>query len=226
MKRALNKLTACGSEGRWPPAKYSDGGGLWFHKRPDGGAAMVPADTCSRTAARNGVGSLSRCVVERSPRTRPTSIGAMVRQGIGRHQGTGTPERREDERNMHILRDIAEDAFESRKAELKGDGTAGRWFSPAGTSRFAQAGQGACRCKWTRATFAIRWPRSGTPRPDTAQKAMNRLSICFRHAAALGLDVDLQATEKAKALLGKQRHKVQNIPALALAGRAELLSSA
>ena len=36
---------------------------------------------------------------------------------------------------------------------------------------------------------------------DTARKAMNRLSICMRHAAALGLDVDLQATDKAKALL-------------------------
>lgn len=33
-------------------------------------------------------------------------------------------------RNMHLLRDIALDAFESRKAELKGDGDAGRWFSP------------------------------------------------------------------------------------------------
>lgn len=43
---------------------------------------------------------------------------------------------------------------------------------------------------------------------------MNRLSICLRHAAALGLDVDLQATDKAKALLGKQRHKTTNIPAM------------
>lgn len=41
---------------------------------------------------------------------------------------------------------------------------------------------------------------------DTAKKALNRLGICLTHAAALGLDVDLQATEKAKALLGKQRH--------------------
>ena len=49
---------------------------------------------------------------------------------------------------------------------------------------------------------------------DTARKAMNRLGICFRHAAALGLDVDLQATDKAKALLGKQRHKPKNVPAM------------
>ncbi|MGF7157327.1 hypothetical protein GGR09_000686 [Bartonella heixiaziensis] len=33
------------------------------------------------------------------------------------------------------------------------------------------------------------------------------LSLCLKYAAALGLDVDLQATAKACALLGKQRHK-------------------
>ena len=39
-------------------------------------------------------------------------------------------ERREAERDLHCLADIALDAFESRKAELKDDGKAGRWFSP------------------------------------------------------------------------------------------------
>ncbi len=33
-------------------------------------------------------------------------------------------------RNLHVVRDVAQDCFEARKAELKGDGTAGRWFSP------------------------------------------------------------------------------------------------
>jgi integrase len=49
---------------------------------------------------------------------------------------------------------------------------------------------------------------------DTARKAMNRLGICLKHGAALGLDVDLQATEKAAALLGKQRHKSVHVPSL------------
>jgi hypothetical protein len=48
----------------------------------------------------------------------------------------------------------------------------------------------------------------------TAQKALDRLSIVIKHAAALGLDVDLQATAKARALLGKSRHKPKNIPAM------------
>ncbi|NOX40009.1 MAG: tyrosine-type recombinase/integrase, partial [Alphaproteobacteria bacterium] len=52
---------------------------------------------------------------------------------------------------------------------------------------------------------------------DTARKALNRLAIVLRHAAALGLDVDLQATDKAKALLGKSRHVAKHIPAMAWA---------
>jgi hypothetical protein len=39
-------------------------------------------------------------------------------------------DRREAARNLNVLNDIAKDAFESRKAELKGDGEAGRWWSP------------------------------------------------------------------------------------------------
>ena len=43
---------------------------------------------------------------------------------------------------------------------------------------------------------------------------MNRLNLTLKHAAALGLDVDLQATMKARALLGKQRHRATHIPSL------------
>ena len=49
---------------------------------------------------------------------------------------------------------------------------------------------------------------------DTARKALNRIGIVLRYAAAMGIEVDLQATEKAKALLGRSRHKPQNIPAM------------
>ena len=48
----------------------------------------------------------------------------------------------------------------------------------------------------------------------TAKKAADRLNIVLNHAAALGLDVDLQAVAKAKALLGRQRHTVKSIPSL------------
>ena len=40
------------------------------------------------------------------------------------------------------------------------------------------------------------------------------MSLTLTHAAALGLNVDLQAAMKTRALLGKQRHEVTHIPSL------------
>lgn len=50
-------------------------------------------------------------------------------------------ERREAARNLHLLQDIAADAFEARKAELKGNGKAGRWFSPLALHFLPKLGQ-------------------------------------------------------------------------------------
>lgn len=122
-------------------------------------------------------------------------------------------QRRETERNLNILSDIALDAFESRKAELKGDGKAGRWFSPPELHVLPKLGKmpvsQTCQ-RDIRDRLAPIWHTKAS----TVQKAMDRLRICIRHAAALGLDVDLHATEKAKALPGKQRYTVKNIPAM------------
>jgi integrase len=52
-------------------------------------------------------------------------------------------------------------------------------------------------------------------KPVTAQRALDRLGIILRYAAAMGLEVDLQATAKARLLLGKPRHQVKHIPAMA-----------
>lgn len=121
-------------------------------------------------------------------------------------------EKREAAGNLHLLKDIARDAFESRKAELKGDGKAGRWVTPLELHVLPRLGNvpvSDIDQTDIRDTLAPIWH----DKADTARKAMNRLNICLKHAAALGLHVDLQATMKARALLGKSRHKPQNIPA-------------
>ena len=46
---------------------------------------------------------------------------------------------------------------------------------------------------------------------DTARKALNRTNLVIRHAAALGLDVDIGLAEKKKLLLGKTTHVVKHI---------------
>lgn len=210
MARPKHKLSSAELPKK-PAGKYSDGGGLWFHKRPDGGAQWFMRYTLFGRRHEMGLGSFPS-VKLKDARLEADKWQAVVRQGKDAIKERER-ERRVAERNLNILSDIALDAFESRKAELKGDGKAGRWFTPLelhvlpklGKTPVSQIDQ-----RDIRDTLAPIWHTKA----DTARKAMNRLSICMRHAAALGLDVDLQATEKAKALLGKQRHKPKNIPAL------------
>lgn len=109
--------------------------------------------------------------------------------------------------------DAVESCFEARKAELKGDGKAGRWLSPLKTHVLPKIGTMAIEDIDQHELKRILEPIWHT-KPDTARKAMNRINLTLKHAAALDLDVDLQAVMKAQALLGKRRHTVQHIPSL------------
>jgi hypothetical protein len=109
--------------------------------------------------------------------------------------------------NVHLLKDVAKDCFEAKKSELRGDRLSGRWFSPLkhhvlpklGSTPVSQLNQLAIKD-----ALAPLW----RDKPVTAVKALNRLGIIIKHAAAMGLEVDLQATTKARLLLGKPRHEV------------------
>ncbi|MEN8949919.1 tyrosine-type recombinase/integrase [Planktotalea arctica] len=208
--RALNRLSALKVKTA-PPGKYADGGGLWLHKRVGGGGQWFLRVTIHGRRREMGLGSI-QFVTLKEARESADRWRALVRKGIDPIKERQRLSR-DAGRSMHVLRDIAQDAFESRKADLKDDGRAGRWFSPLelhvlprlGSVPVSQIDQ-----KDIRDTLAPIWHEKA----DTARKAMNRLGICLQHAAALGLDVDLQATVKAKALLGRQKHKVQHVPAM------------
>jgi integrase len=210
MTRALNKLSAQRLKSAGP-GKLSDGGGLWFAKSKDGNAKWFLRVVVHRRRREMGLGAYP-AVSLKEARLEAEKWRAVVREGKDPIK-LRDKLARDAERNMHLLHDIALDAFESRKAELKGDGTAGRWFSPLEIHVLPKLGKvpvSEIDQRDIRDTLAPIWHEKA----ETARKAMNRLAICMRHAAALGLEVDLQATEKAKALLGKQRHQTQNTPAL------------
>lgn len=121
--------------------------------------------------------------------------------------------RREAERADNTLQKMAKEAFEARRAELKGGGIAGRWFSPLELHVLPKLGKVPVEeldQRDIRDALAPIWHDKAA----TARKAVDRLGIVLKYSAALGLDVDLQATDKAKALLGKSRHVSKNIPAL------------
>ncbi|MGI3185600.1 tyrosine-type recombinase/integrase [Nioella aestuarii] len=193
------------------PGKYSDGAGLWLHKRPDGGAQWFLRVTIHGRRREMGLGSLHDVSLKEA-RAEAQKWRAVVRAGkdpIKEREKL----KREAARADRTLRVIAEDAFEARKADLKDDGKAGRWFSPLELHVLPKLGQVPIEDLDQHDIKTVLAPIWHT-KADTARKALNRLSIVLRHAAALGLDVDLQIAEKAKALLGTSRHVTQHIPAM------------
>jgi hypothetical protein len=210
MSRAMNRLSAATVKAALV-GKHADGGGLWLVKRPDGGAQWVQRVTPHGRRREMGLGAYPDVSLKEA-RESAIHNRTLVRQGLDPIKERER-QRREAARNIHMLTDIALDAFESRKAELKGDGIAGRWFSPLELHILPKLGKvpvADMDQQDIRDTLSPIWHTKAA----TASKAIDRLNIVMRHAAALGLDVDLQAVEKAKALLGKQRHTVTNIPSV------------
>ena len=219
--RATNRLSA-GFIKTAPVGKHCDGGGLWFIKRKDGGAQWMLRVNVHGRRREMGLGGFPSLGLAdaRKLSERWRSMAAAGRDPIKERAAEERVARRED----ITLSIITHDAFESRKAELKGDGKAGRWLTPLTLHVLPKLGKVPVTDldqRDIRDTLAPIWHTKA----DTARKAMNRLSIVLRHAAALGLEVDLQATEKAKALLGKTRHVPKNIPAMAWADVPEFYAS-
>lgn len=208
--RALHKLTAARVKNAGP-GKYSDGGGLWLHKRRDGGAQWFLRVTVYGNRREMGLGPLHDVSLKEA-REQADKWRLVARQNKDPIKERER-ERKEAAKERHTLAVVAERAFEARKAELKGDGKAGRWFTPLELHVLPRLGQTPIEeidQNDIRMTLAPIWH----DKADTARKAMNRLNIVLKYAAAMGLNVDLQATEKAKALLGKSRHVPKNVPAL------------
>lgn len=210
MTRALHKLAAQSVKSA-DVGKHSDGGGLWLYKREDGGAQWVLRVHVHGRRREMGLGSYPAITLKMA-RLHAEQWRAVARQGRDPIKERAQA-KRDMARDIHLLNDIARDAFESRKAELKGDGKAGRWFSPLELHVLPKLGKvpvSEIDQRDIRDTLAPIWHAKA----HTAKKAANRLGICLKHAAALGLDVDLQAVDKAKALLGQQRHETEHVPSM------------
>ncbi len=206
----LHKLSAAKVKTA-PPGKYADGGGLWLVKRADGGAQWVLRVTIHGRRREMGLGPLVDVSLGEA-RSEAEKWRAVVRQNkdpIKERERL----RREAAKENHTLETVAQEAFAVRQAELKGDGKAGRWFSPLELHVLPKLGRVPVEeldQQDIKNTLAPIWHTKA----ETARKAINRLGIVLRHAAAMGLDVDIQATDKAKALLGKSRHTSKHVPAL------------
>ena len=194
-----------------PTGKHIDGAGLWFIKRPDGGAQWMLRVSLGGKRREMGLGGFPDVSLKEA-RELATDYRKMAKHGVDPIK-VRSQQRREALRPKSNLADIAEAAYSAKKAELKNDGINARWFSPLQLHILPKLGNLNVE-DITQQDIAQTLKPIWEKKAETAKKAINRLNIVFTYAAAAGLDVDLNAIAKAKALLGKQRKQVQNTPAL------------
>lgn len=206
----IHKLSALAVK-TLPAGKYNDGAGLWLFKRFVDKGQWVLRVTVFGRRREMGLGSMNSVSLKQA-RERTShwrSIAADGKDPLWERQ----KERQSANHYSRTLEVIALEAFEAKKSELKYDGKAGRWFSPLQNHILPKLGKTPVEFVHQVAIKDALGP-IWHAKADVAKKALNRLGIVLRFAAAKGLEVDLQATEKAKQLLGKSRHQPTNIPSL------------
>ncbi|GGD35272.1 tyrosine-type recombinase/integrase [Sinisalibacter lacisalsi] len=189
--------------------KYADGRGLWLVKSRKDAGKWILRIVVDGKRREMGLGPWPDVSIAEA-RESASEARKKLRQGADPIQDRRTQRSRS---SRLTVADAVQGCFEARQAELKGDGNAGRWMSPLAVHVLPKIGNLAIEDVDQHELKRIMEP-IWHEKPDTARKAMNRMNLTLKHAAALGLDVDLQAVMKAQALLGKRRHEVKHIPSL------------
>lgn len=192
-----------------PEGKHSDGQGLWLIKRNKVFGKWTLRLHIHGRRREMGLGRWPDVSIAEA-RERAASARKCVRDGVD----PIVKRAREKAASRKLtVKEAIDGCFEARQAELKRDGEAGRWMSPLKVHVIPKLGRYPIEDidqHLLKDTLGPIWHE----KPQAAIKALNRMGLALKHAAALGLDVDLQAAMKTKALLGKQRHTVTHHPSM------------
>ncbi|MBO9432566.1 integrase arm-type DNA-binding domain-containing protein [Ruegeria sp. R13_0] len=219
MAGSLYKLSAA-TVRKAGPGKHSDGGGLYLYRLASGDQ-WVFRFTISGKRKEMGLGGFPGVSLAQAREMADAYRGIVKRGGnpievrnaekarAAADQVASDPKARE----RRLLKNIAPEAFKARKPQLKGDGEAGRWYSPIKTHILPALGEKPVE-EITGAVIADALRPIWHTKTDVARKAITRLDACLRHARANRMEIDRHAIEDARELLGKQVHKAQNIPSM------------
>ncbi|MEO0938560.1 MAG: integrase arm-type DNA-binding domain-containing protein [Pseudomonadota bacterium] len=191
------------------PGKHFDGQGLMLVKRSKATGNWILRLVHEGRRREMGLGRWPDVTIAEA-RERAAMARFKVRDGIDPIALRKAARRRA---NRLTVEEAIKQCYEAKQAELKNDGVGGRWLSPLNVHVIPKIGKMAIEDVDQHVLKKNLGPIWHT-KADTARKAMNRMNLTLKHAAALGLDVDLQAVMKAQALLGKRRHEVKHIPSL------------
>ncbi|MFA8443128.1 tyrosine-type recombinase/integrase [Yoonia sp.] len=205
----LNKLSAAKVKSLGL-GKYNDGGGLWLWKRREAGHQWILRVTVHGRRREMGLGGSDMTLAE--ARAEADKWRKLARTGIDPIKERERL-KREAERARHTFQDVLAEVIERKRGELKNDTSWQNWDSPLRTHIIPKLGKVPIAQIDARDIYDTLKP-IWNAKAATAKKSINRLGQVMTHAAALGLDVDLQAVTKARALLGRQTAVSKHIEAM------------
>ena len=189
--------------------KYADGQGLWLIKRSKGAGKWIVRLVIRGKRREMGLGPWPDVSIAEA-REKAAEARKTVRDGLD-----PIVERAKQRQAPKVvtLAEAAQGCFEAKKAELKNANAVKRWLGLLENHVLPKIGSIPVEDidqHMIKKTLDPLWHSKA----ETARKSLGHIGQTLKYAAALGLEVDLQATMKARALLGKQRHKTEHIPAM------------
>ncbi len=196
--------------------KYADGQGLWLIKRAKGAGKWIVRLVIRGKRREMGLGPWPDVSIAEA-RDRAAEARKVVRDGLD-----PIVERAKQRQAPKVvtLAEAAQGCFEAKKAELKNANAVKRWLGLLENHVLPKIGNIPVEDidqHMIKKTLEPIWHTKA----ETARKSLGHIGQTLKYAAALGLEVDLQATMKARALLGMQRHKTEHIPAMPYADAPE-----
>jgi len=209
---AKNKLTATAI--RKSTGKLFDGGGLYLNKsKPESWLWSYRYKHQGR-AREMGLGAFPTLSLADARQERD-KWEAVLRSGqdpIPARERERADIESANNKDDPTFADMAQAAFEAKKAGLRRDGASGKWFSPLRLYMIPAIGKKRMSQIHQADIVAALKPIWRTKHP-TAEKAVQRTMIIFEHAKLSGCDCDPFIVNMAQHMLGEVRHKVTPTPA-------------
>ncbi len=201
----MTKLTALGVK-RAPDGTYYDGGGLELRKKNSTGQ-WVWRFTLSGRRRQMGLGPfpIVGLADARKERDRWALVLAKGDDPISVRERERYEAAWEADKKDPTFADAAQITFEAKQDGLRKQGDAGRWFSPIRLYMIPTIGKMRMSVIHQTDIHRALSPIWKTKNP-TAEKALQRTRIVFRHMMLSGADCDPKTCDMARHMLGEHRH--------------------
>lgn len=194
--------------------RLSDGKGLCLHKKGSTGK-WIWRYSFEKKRREMGLGTWPTVSLAdaRLERNKWALVRSQGKDPITERKALKAAEAANLARRDPSLEELAREFFEIHKKTLRQGGASARWMSPLEVHVFPKIGRkpiSQIRDEDIQTTVRPIW-HSKHP---TAEKAMQRLRLVFRHGKRRGYECDPFTVEVAEDLLGTVHHKVKPMPAV------------